>query len=127
MLRRVRDPIGAENDDYIVKMCGEVERVVVAWGNWGRLWERDRVVLPQLRQHHEVMCLGLTKRGCPRHPLYIKRSTDPMLLLGCFNGAAPRGSGATGVSALALYYFICFNGAAPRGSGATLSFSARLK
>jgi hypothetical protein len=72
VLRAVRDPIGAENDHHIAQMCQEVNQIVVAWGNQGKLLGRDQEVLQQLYQHQPV-CLGVTKQGCPHHPLYVKR------------------------------------------------------
>lgn len=72
-----RDPIGPENDDYLRQAAAEAALVVAAWGNVGALMERDRVVLDMLAPR-SLHCLGLTLRGQPRHPLYVRGDTLPV-------------------------------------------------
>ena len=70
----VDDPIGCENDHYIKEYAAQSEIVVAAWGNMGKHLNRDmeiRTLLPNL--YH----LGLTKIGCPRHPLYLPKTIKP--------------------------------------------------
>lgn len=67
-LIRAADPVGPENDDWIAKASQTADMTVVAWGVHGCLLERDREVLAQLGDPH---CLGTTKSGAPRHPLYM--------------------------------------------------------
>ncbi len=76
-MRRARDPVGPENDVHIRAVAQEVMFVVVAWGNGGRWQNRGATVLDMLG---EVRTLGLTKRGFPRHPLYVRGETLPVLL-----------------------------------------------
>jgi hypothetical protein len=71
-LKRASDPIGPENDAAILDCCQSVTRVVVAWGVHGILEYRDRQVLSLLSRPY---CLGLTKSGAPRHPLYLSAAT----------------------------------------------------
>jgi hypothetical protein len=51
--------------------------VVCAWGAHGRFLGQDRATLQRLRRHSwlEPMCLGVTKAGHPRHPLYVRLDT----------------------------------------------------
>jgi len=77
-LRQVQDPIGQENDRYLESLGQRVERIILAWGNWGRLMERDRVVWSLLAQHQNLYCLGLTKLQQPCHPLYLKKTVVPL-------------------------------------------------
>ena len=71
-LRQVEDPIGNQNDRYLKKVIKSADRVVVAWGNNGKLMQRDRHVLELLSKHNiQPHCLGITKAGYPRHPLYV--------------------------------------------------------
>lgn len=70
-LKQVKDPIGPENDDYIKKYANRAQRVVVAWGNHGELYGRGKDVIEMLSGIEGVCCLGKTKKGEPRHPLYV--------------------------------------------------------
>lgn len=71
VLRRVADPIGPRNDAWLRRLVDEAEVVVAAWGNHGDYLSRDREVMRLLRRPR---CLAVTKRGQPKHPLYIPRS-----------------------------------------------------
>jgi hypothetical protein len=42
-LRQVDDPIGKQNDRYLKKAIKSADQVVVAWGNNGKLMQRDRL------------------------------------------------------------------------------------
>lgn len=65
------DPVGPSNDQYLARAVRN-GTVVLAWGNHGRYLGRDRQVLGML-EGARLFCLGLTKQGCPRHPLYAPR------------------------------------------------------
>lgn len=69
-LRRARDPVGGGNDGHILAAAGTCDGLVLAWGNCGGLRGRDRAVLALLAGHRPD-CLGLTRAGQPRHPLYL--------------------------------------------------------
>ena len=69
------DPVGPENDRYLVEVCQQVEQVVVAWGVHGAVQQRDRAVL-SLLERFPLWCLGTTKGGHPRHPLYLPRDVQ---------------------------------------------------
>jgi hypothetical protein len=80
-LRQVDDPIGSQNDRYLKKAIKSADRVVVAWGNNGKLMQRDRLVLELLSKHNvQPHCLGITKSGYPRHPLYVMCSKKPIFV-----------------------------------------------
>ena len=77
-LRQVNDPVGLQNDRYLKKAIKSADRVVVAWGNNGKLMQRDRLILELLSKHNiQPHCLGVTKAGYPRHPLYMMCSKQP--------------------------------------------------
>jgi hypothetical protein len=65
------DPIGPENDKYILAHCFANHRIVLAaWGVTGGIPSARR---PRLRAaRRRAGCLGHTKEGDPRHPLYIR-------------------------------------------------------
>ena len=70
-LSAASDPIGPENNWRLRGILREYETVVCAWGANAR---KDRVdwFVKQLAPLNSLMCLGTTKSGAPRHPLYIK-------------------------------------------------------
>ena len=74
-LRKSRDPIGPANDIWLIRLASEADVVLAAWGNGGRFLNRSdviRTLLPNL------VILGLTKSGHPRHPLYMSGTTEPV-------------------------------------------------
>jgi hypothetical protein len=76
-LLTVEDPVGPNNDFYLFSQLQERSdgSVVVAWGTNAR---EDRILRFKdiARQAGtELYCLGTTKNGSPKHPLYISGST----------------------------------------------------
>ena len=78
MLRQAPDPIGPENDYYLLKAQQQVQEMIVAWGNWGTFHHRDQMIMRLLTRQGRVCCLGTTQSGQPRHPLYLSRNTVPV-------------------------------------------------
>lgn len=72
-LLEVDDPIGPENDCTIAKVVGGSDLVICAWGAFPAN-DRIQTVLGFVSAPH---CLGLTKNGAPRHPLYARATTEP--------------------------------------------------
>jgi hypothetical protein len=70
------DPVGPRNTGAIVRAAGRAEFVVAAWGVHGHIGDRGRRVLARLRPR-DVRCLGTTRQGFPKHPLYLARSAQP--------------------------------------------------
>lgn len=53
--------------------------VIVCWGAHGSHRDRDREVMALLRDREvKPMCLGITKQGLPRHPLYLPGNVERM-------------------------------------------------
>jgi hypothetical protein len=73
-LHTVNDPVGPENDHYILQAATETGKVVAAWGILGGHQKRCETVLKMLTCF-EVMCLQETKAGYPIHPLYVAGDT----------------------------------------------------
>ena len=71
-LLEMDDPVGPENDHWIGRLTRRATKVVIAWGNGGRLKRRDEEVLKVLAGSY---CFGKTQLGAPRHPLYLARTT----------------------------------------------------
>lgn len=64
------DPVGPENDRHIQEQVARHANgwIVAAWGAHPMAAKRSKHVFPMLG---DVYCLGRTKAGMPRHPLYI--------------------------------------------------------
>lgn len=75
-LWKVDDPVGPDNDGWIASTSADV--IVCAWGVNARP-DRVRQVLGLLSA--PAMCLGTTKDGFPRHPLYVRGDTELQPLL----------------------------------------------
>jgi hypothetical protein len=74
-LLKVSDPVGEENNCFLVEAVERCSTVVVGWGIKGTLLGRGSQVLQLLAGRKDVYCLGITKDGHPRHPLYVKGDT----------------------------------------------------
>jgi hypothetical protein len=73
-LKKVADPVGPENDVYLMAAVERSHQVVLAWGNGGCLGGRDRIILNKLKAHSaKLTYLQLNRSGQPRHPLYVRR------------------------------------------------------
>jgi hypothetical protein len=70
------DPIGPDNDDHVRRILSEGRDrrgiCVVGWGNHGIFMGRARAALKIAAELGVTLhCLGVTKLGQPKHPLYI--------------------------------------------------------
>lgn len=74
------DPIGPDNEDYLAEAIMQSRLVIAAWGAGGGFMGRDKEVIARYGQGDRLACLGLTKDGKPRHPLYLKKTAVPFLL-----------------------------------------------
>jgi len=91
VLYQATDPIGPENNHYILEVVQnpEVIRVVACWGNHGVLRNRGLEVVRLIQEapglhrlpEFRLSRLGeLTKTGQPRHPLYLKSNLEPVAM-----------------------------------------------
>lgn len=75
-LQHAPDPVGPNNDNTIEGAIGRCDIAICAWGAHPMAGSRARSVRALLRQHRPaVFCLGKTKSGAPKHPLYVKTGT----------------------------------------------------
>ncbi len=77
-LRKVADPVGPCNDLTLDAAAAWSDTIMCGWGAHGGLLGRGAQVQAQLRAlGMNLMHLGLTKDGQPKHPLYIGYATLP--------------------------------------------------
>lgn len=74
-LKAVDDPVGPENNDYLLAAAEWADEMIVAWGAGGAYKERAKAVI-ELLSHRRLWCLGRTKYGFPRFPLYLAKDTQ---------------------------------------------------
>jgi hypothetical protein len=72
------DPVGGNNDREVSSALERADLVVVAWGNnadfdTGRV-EAVRGLIE--RSGVPMKCFGLTAKGQPRHPLYVRANAE---------------------------------------------------
>ncbi|MGK0722883.1 DUF1643 domain-containing protein [Leucobacter sp. W1478] len=70
------DPIGPENAHYLTEAGRSGEPLVAAWGGHAKPG-RVRDVL-RISGFERLMCLRITKRGAPAHPLYLPKTLTPV-------------------------------------------------
>jgi hypothetical protein len=73
-LRLASHPIGRANDHWLLRLAAESDASGAAWGNAGSYLGRDAEVVALLS---DLLCLGVTRAGAPRHPLYVAGATMP--------------------------------------------------
>lgn len=78
-MRRAVDPIGPDNDRWILETAAKADLVMCAWGRHGTFLERQRQVLALL-DGFNLKCLDKTADGIPKHPLYLKGGLRPIPL-----------------------------------------------
>jgi len=81
LLRTPQQRFANENDRNVVRFAKLCSIVVAAWGAHAEQVGKRQTALAALLKAHGVVlhCLGRTKLGAPRHPLYLKSASllDP--------------------------------------------------
>jgi len=84
------DAVGPQNDEFIARVLASprVTTVVAAWGAHKIAEQRAAAVVALAERYsRQLMCLGLTKQGAPRHPLYVPKMTT-LVPYGASHGSA---------------------------------------
>lgn len=71
------DPVGPENDAYLIRAAATADRVITGWGVHGTLHQRAAAVC-RLLAPWPLWVLGWTQASHPRHPLYLPRTAVPI-------------------------------------------------
>ncbi len=77
-LKRVSDPIGPENNEWLKRLSEKSDKVIAVWGNHGAYLKRDSEVLQMFKN---LYCLKISLKGIPCHPLYLPKDLKPILLV----------------------------------------------
>ena len=79
-LMHVADPVGPENDTWLLRMAAEAGMIVLAYGKPHlQLRSRGQAVAKLLRgAGYELHALKLCNDGTPSHPLYLKGTLRPI-------------------------------------------------
>lgn len=73
-LLKQADPIGPDNDAQLRALAREYGEAICAWGANAKPERVEQVVQIFRNAGARLWCLGTTKSGAPRHPLYVKAS-----------------------------------------------------
>ena len=76
-MKSAKDPVGLNNDSWLLKLSGNSEIVIGAWGNDGSFLKRSNQVLNLIPNLHY---LKLNKSGEPAHPLYLSSKLKPVAM-----------------------------------------------
>lgn len=76
-LFKVKEPIGIENEKYIREAVINAGIIILAWGSSCTKLKSGYRKVKEILKDYETHCLGITKDGFPKHPLYLKGTTMP--------------------------------------------------
>jgi hypothetical protein len=84
VMKAAADPIGRNNDGYLIRAANSAKagaaQIVAGWGHHAQHWRRDKNVLLLFKAAGvDLYCLGTTKDGHPRHPLYVGYDVKPTI------------------------------------------------
>ncbi|MDP4162516.1 MAG: DUF1643 domain-containing protein [Bacillota bacterium] len=67
---------GTNNNIHIESALSDAAVKVVAWGEHVTIHHKNYIELEQQLKSHNLLCLGTTREGHPRHPLFVKSTTN---------------------------------------------------
>lgn len=70
-------PVRKENQKYLQQLANNAGLIICAWGTHGSYLDADKQFMKHLKAY-SLKCLGITKEGHPKHPLYIKSDQQPI-------------------------------------------------
>lgn len=77
-LKQCPDPVGPENDAWLIDLHLGSKLTVAAWGTWGKVMGRGAQVAEELSALGPLSCLGRNADGSPKHPLYLRKDLKPV-------------------------------------------------
>jgi len=83
IMKAEKEPVGPGNMEAIKAVAESCDLVIGCWGVHGDHLDQGAKIVDMLREGHvPLYCLGLTKGGHPRHPLYLRKDLRPVLFEG---------------------------------------------
>jgi hypothetical protein len=77
-LLKVDDPVGLDNPKIIQLFMDQCLKIVCGWGT--NVKKLNKIMSPVIKWANEadrfLYCLGVTKEGYPKHPLYVHGDTN---------------------------------------------------
>jgi len=70
LLGLAADPVGPMTDEHIKRLSQLSSVIVAAWGAHGERYNWRVQEVLRLLEGREIRCLGTTRAGHPKHPLY---------------------------------------------------------
>lgn len=74
------EPVGQDNDSHILRVAGEVDKIMCAWGVDGVHRNRSQEVVKMLTDAGhgtKLHAVKINRDGQPGHPLYVRKSISP--------------------------------------------------
>ena len=78
-LLNTKDPVGLENYQYVKETIINAGLIIIACGAINKKLKQSYKKIFEILKEVDIYCLGVTKEGYPRHPLYLKRTAIPKL------------------------------------------------
>jgi len=77
------DPVGPDNLKHVFRAAQDAGQFIAcAWGAHGAFRDQDIAIVRCIRratEHAHLLCLGTTRDGHPRHPLYLPKTAELQL------------------------------------------------
>ena len=78
-LKKVKDPVGEENNKFLISEANKSKLIIFSWGNHGKIMNRNIEVIKLFNKSTKVYCLGTTKQKEPKHILYLRKDLKPKI------------------------------------------------
>ena len=72
-LFKAEDPVGLDNNKWIVETCKMSDKIICGWGNKAPPHRVNKVL--GLINYEDLYCIQENSSGSPKHPLYCKRDS----------------------------------------------------
>lgn len=80
-LKKIDDPIGENNNEYLLEVAKMADKIILAWGNAfnGEVFNKREKEVLELLKDYSCYCIKKTRDDkFPRHPLYLSSELKPI-------------------------------------------------